>query len=471
MQLALKLFHGSSRNIKPALLPCAFLFAAAILPLSAQCIVDNPGGSKVNIYRPPDANVPEAKFSPLSALNKSLPQWLCLATGYRVRFEGYSGGNFQANNSDSYLLTRFRFGVLISPTSWFKVYAELQDATAWGKDQPLAPPYQSTWDLRRAYLDLGNIEQDRLSLRIGRQDLNFGAGRLVGTSYWRNASKGFDAAEMNLNWNWLRVTVFAASPVIALDNGLSHHQEGNNLYGIYGALKHLLPRSVIEPYLLWRVSPGMKTEGGKLSHLDEKTVGVRWAGNVSRWDYDAEGAGQIGNIGTDRIRSWAATSVVGYTLEPVRLRPRLFSEYSFASGDENPKDGRHATFDQLYPNLHDHHGLADQVAWQNLKEIRTGARISLRRNWMLAGIYNNWWLASATDAFYNSSDTIVARDPRGLSGTHIGEEFDLETSYRFNRQLELGTGIGHLLPGAFLVNTHHNHAYTYPYVMLNYNFF
>ncbi|HXF27149.1 MAG TPA: alginate export family protein, partial [Bryobacteraceae bacterium] len=116
-------------------------------------------------------------------------------------------------------------------------------------------------------------------------------------------------------------------------------------------------------------------------------------------------------------------------------------------------------------------GLADQVAWQNLKEFRAGARISLRRNWTVAGVYNDWWLASATDAFYNSSGSIVARDPKGLSGTHIGEEYDAETTYRFNRDLEFGTGIGHILPGGFLAKTIKGKPYTYPYVMLNYNFF
>ncbi len=85
-------------------------------------------------------------FRPFPTLNNSLPEWLCFTAGYRARFEGYSGGSFQPNNSDSYLLTRFRLGVAIRPTEWFKVYAELQDATAFGKDQPLAPPYQSTWD-------------------------------------------------------------------------------------------------------------------------------------------------------------------------------------------------------------------------------------------------------------------------------------------------------------------------------------
>ncbi len=433
--------------------------------------MQNPGGSKTNIYRPGDADVPAAKFSPLSYLNSELPGWLCFTAGYRMRFESYSAGNFQDGNSDSYLLTRFRFGMLVKPAGWLGLYTELQDATAFWKNPPLGPPYQSTWDLRRAYVDLGDIGKGRLALRVGRQDLNFGYGRLVGTSYWRNASRGYDAVLATLGWDWLRVSAFAASPVVVLDNGLSHHQEGNNLHGLYGDFDRLVPGSAIEPFVFWRLSPGIKTEEGGLAKLDEKTAGVRWAGDRSRFDYDVEIAGQTGSIGPDRIRAWAWSAIAGYNLEPGGLKTRAFVKYDFASGDRNPKDGVHGTFDQLYPNIHDHHGLADQIAWQNLKSLRSGVRVSLRPNWMVAGAYNGWWLASATDAFYNSSGSVVARDSKGLSGTHVGNEYDLQSSYRFDRDMEFGAGIGYVRSGKFLLRTNRARSYTYPYVMLNYNFF
>ena len=85
---------------------------------------------------------------------------------------------------------------------------------------------------------------------------------------------------------------------------MSHHQEGNDFYGIYGAFRDRIPDSVVEPYIRWRLSPGFKSEEGKISKLDEKTVGLRWAGTASRFDYDAETATQFGNIGTDPIRAW-----------------------------------------------------------------------------------------------------------------------------------------------------------------------
>ncbi len=455
----------------PVVLLCGtLLLALSGIPLPAQCIVENPGGSRANIYRPIDADVPAARFSPLSRVNESLPKWLCFTAGYRARFEGYTAGGFQTGNSDSYLLTRFRLGVSIKPKNWFKVYAELQDADVFWKE-PKAPPYQSTWDLRRAYIDLGDTEQHHIGFRVGRQDLAFGWLRLVGTSYWRNASRGYDAAMMIVDWKRLRVNAFAAAPVIAAGNGLSHHQAGNNLHGLYGRLRNLAPHSDVEPYFLWRLSPGMKTEAGQAGKLDEKTLGFHWIGTASRFDYDAEIAQQFGSQGTDAIRAWGWSAIAGYTIGSSPMKPRLSFKYDYASGDRNPKDGVHGTFDQLYPNIHDHHGLADQVAWQNLISVRTVFRISPRRNWMISSAYNEWWLASANDGFYNSSGAVVVRDPRGLSGTHIGREYDLQTSYRINRDLELGAGIGHIRSGEGLLHAHHARSYTYPYVMLNYNFY
>jgi hypothetical protein len=259
--------------------------------------------------------------------------------------------------------------------------------------------------------------------------------------------------------------------VVAAANGLGHHQQGNNIHGVFSSFKKLIPNSTVEPYVFWRLTPGIKTEEGNLAKLDEKTVGLRWAGTASRFDYDAETTGQTGHIGGDDIRAWAWSAVAGYNFEVLQRKTRVFVKYDFASGDRNPKDGVHGTFDQLYQNIHDHHGIADQIAWQNLKSVRSGVKFSVRRNWVLASAYNGWWLASANDAFYNSSGSIVARDPRGLSGTHIGNEYDVQTSYRVDRNLELGAGLGYIRSGEFLLRTNHAPSYTYPYVMMNYNFF
>jgi hypothetical protein len=440
--------------------------------LAAQCLVNNPGGSKINPNRPAESDTPEARVSPLALVNRNLPHWMCFAAGYRTRFEGYDGNGFVPNQSDSYLLTRFRLGMLVSPQKWLAVYTELQDTDAFFKTPPRTPPYQETWDLRRAYVDLGDVQEGHWALRAGRQDLNFEDGRLLGTSYWRNASHGFDAVEAVTNWSQISATAFAASPVVIFENGLSHHQPGHNLYGLDAKLKGVVRGAAIEPFLFWRVAPGLVAENGAPAHLDEKTVGVRFAGTIREaWDFETEGAAQSGRLGGDPIRAWAWLAIGGYTFPHLPLKTRLFGEYDYASGDRNPNDGVHGMFDQISPNVHDRLGLADQFAWQNLKMVRAGVRVWARRNWIFAAAWQDYRLASRTDGFYNSSASIVARDARGLSGDHIGEEYDIQTSYRLDRNLEFGAGFGHVLPGTFLARTGHGAAYSYPYILMSYNFF
>jgi hypothetical protein len=458
--------------MRQGLLALCSVLLSAVSPLSAQCIVNNPGGSKVNPNRPADSDTPPAGFSPLSVVNSTLPDWVCFTAGYRTRWEGDSNPNFLPGRTDDYLLSRFRFGMYLKPLSWLHVFAETQDTDAFWKTPPLAPPFQETWDLRRAYVELGNVQEGRFAVRAGRQDLNFGDGLLIGTSYWRNASRGYDAVEAVSNQGSFSATLFAASPVNLQDNGLSHHQAGNNLYGIDVRLNRPARNITIEPFTFWRVTPRLATENGGPGNLSEVTAGARSAGTIfRRWDYDTEGALQFGRLGADRVRASAWMGIAGYTFHPGHVRARLFGAFDFASGDRNPHDGLHGTFDQLYPNIHDHLGLADQFARQNLKAVRGGVRVWVRPQWIVAAAWNDYWLSSRTDGYYNSSGAIVARDAAGMSGTHIAEEYDLQSSYRFDRNLELGLGIGKVVPGEFLLKTKHPASYVYPYLMMSYNFF
>jgi hypothetical protein len=118
---------------------------------------------------------------PSDELNKELPKWLKFSAEFRARLESFSGGGFKPDASDAYYLNRIRISLLIQPANWIKVFAQTQDARVFFKNQnPPAPPYQNTWDLRLAYLELGDSEKGIVGVRTGRQELNFGEQRLIG---------------------------------------------------------------------------------------------------------------------------------------------------------------------------------------------------------------------------------------------------------------------------------------------------
>src|SRR5690242_9883284 len=127
-------------------------------------------------------------------LNEELPRWLRLSGEYRVRFEGLGNGAFKSDNDDAYVLGRARVNTTVIPTRWLKLQFQGQDAQVWGRNaKPDGPPYEDTFDVRQAYVEVGSLESSKLGLRVGRQELFFGEQRLIGHLNWTNTARSFDA--------------------------------------------------------------------------------------------------------------------------------------------------------------------------------------------------------------------------------------------------------------------------------------
>lgn len=211
--------------------------------------------------------------SPAATINHGLPSWLVFGGEYRSRFEGYSGGSYKPNATDDYLLSRLKLDLTIRPTAWMKFFIEGMDSRALEKT-PAVPTYQNTWDIRQAYIELGDTEKDIFGLRVGRQELMYGDQRLIGISNWTNTERNFDAIRGTARYKGYRLDVFASSIVNPVTGAFDHHLQGNNLHGAYGGIDKLGPRMIIEPYVLWRLQHGVKNEENVVSKLNEKIGGA-----------------------------------------------------------------------------------------------------------------------------------------------------------------------------------------------------
>lgn len=411
-------------------------------------------------------------LTPSDELNKTLPKWLRFSGEFRGRLEGFTGGVFQPNNDDLYFLSRFRLNLGVQPSSWLKFRFQAQDARVGGKNQnPAAPPYQDTLDLRLAYVELGDSEKKSVGLRVGRQELAFGEERLLGNVNWLNTARSFDAVRATVRHGRYKLDAFASAVVVQRDGEFDRRQAGNNLHGLYGSIENPVPHSTLEPYVFWRLSPRLLTESRTTGNLDSKTIGVRWVGKLPlNFDYGAEVAGQTGSLASDRIRAWAGHWLTGYTIKRARYQPRLTAEYNYASGDKDSRDGRRGTFDQLYPTPHDKYGLADQVGWKNIHHARAGIESKVRPKWLLSSRYSSWWLASSRDALYGAGGAVVARSADGSAGRHVGQEIDWQAMYSMSGQAQIAGGFAHVFPGEFLKHTTPGKSFNYPYLSVNYIF-
>jgi hypothetical protein len=244
---------------------------------------------------------------------------------------------------------------------------------------------------------------------------------------------------------------------------------------MYGGIDNvLLPTSSLEPFVLWRVDPSVSVEPtpeskAKTGHESEQAYGVRYKGvALSNFDYSVEAIREGGTDGDNNIRAWGTTDGIAYRFAPVPWKPRVFTQYDYASGDKNPKDPVHGTFDTMYPTAHDRFGISDQFGWQNIKAIRAGATVEPHNRWTVTAQWLDFWLASATDSLYNTSGGSIVRDTAGTAGNHIGQEADLYTWYELNRHVNVGFGFAHIFPGQYLMIMEKGPNYTYPYFALNF---
>jgi hypothetical protein len=403
--------------------------------------------------------------------NELTPAWLTVRGEFRNRMEGGTNIGYTDGRDDLYWLNRFRFDVDVRPGRNFAVVVQAQDARVVAKDVgPTSVPFRNPLDLRQAYADIGDADRGSLTVRVGRQEMFYGEQRLVGHLTWVNAARSFDGVRATYRTTGFKLDAFATSVVRILDNEFDKSGNGNRFLGVYGSATTWIPQATVEPYVFWRRDTLQRGELGGIGNLSVATIGTRWVGKLpAGFDYGVEMAVQAGTIATDDVNAWAGHWIGGKTLGgPWKVR--IAEEYNFASGDRNPTDGRRQTFDQLYPTGHDKLGLADQVGWRNIRDLRSIVELTPARGWPITGSVHSWWLADPHDALYNAGGAVVARVPGGAVGSRVGDEVDVQLAHAITPQVQVAAGVARVFPAEFLDRVSPGANYTYPFLMVTYIF-
>jgi hypothetical protein len=461
-----------------------FASAAAIGPFSpsvASAQQPEQAASQTAQQTPPQASAQPAAQTPIptpapkpplpNRFNEVTPKWLSLRGEFRDRMEGGSNIGFTSGRDDLYNLSRFRFDVAVKPNPLFSVLVQAQDARVERKDiGSITSPFRDTFDLRQAYADIGNTQTGPFTLRVGRQEMFFGEQRLVGHLTWVNGARSFDGVRATFRTKGFKLDAFGTSVVRILDDQFDKSGNGNRFVGAYGSATSWIPKATVEPYVFWRSDQAQKAERGDVGDLSSATIGTRWVGKLpASFDYGTEMAYQTGSLGSDNISAWAGHWIVGNTLGGA-WKVRIAEEYNFASGDGNPTDGRRQTFDQLYPTGHDKLGLADQVGWKNIRDLRSIVELMPYKGWPVTASLHSWWLADTHDALYSASGAVVTRVATGAVGSRVGDEIDVQLTHAISPQVLLAGGVAHVFPSQFLKTTTPGADYTYPFVMVTYVF-
>ena len=182
---------------------------------------------------------------------------------------------------------------------------------------------------------------------------------------------------------------------------------------------------------------------------DVHTPGGRLTTTRDSWDVELGAAAQVGAYGDETHRGAMVHGALGYTAAALNAS-RFGVAYNYGSGDSDPSDGTHSTFDNQYPLNHAFYGYMDFFALQNLHNIEVTFNTVLVRGLAARVAYQRFWLVQEdTDAWYNAGAGVVRQAPLDVA-SHVGGEIDITLGGSFwQERVALEGGYGRLLAGEY----------------------
>ena len=269
----------------------------------------------------------------------------------RLRYEyddGFSIKGYEPGGHDQLLLERVRLDFSARFWDQPRVFLQLQDAhpflTRLGQaDFPTSSPIEDTLDIRQLYAEWLTIGGTPFGFRVGRQQISYGDQRVFGPGNWGNTGRfAWDAAMLKFDTAWFATDLWVGKYLTyQTDVWPDRSVEDFLTFVNYTQIKKL-PFRLDGFYVLkydWSGKvAGERGSGDLLSH----TAGLQAEAHAfdDVLDVSATFAAQLGRYGRDLLRAFGANARVGATA-PFAWHPRIGGQYTWGSGDSNPRDGVH----------------------------------------------------------------------------------------------------------------------------------
>ena len=375
----------------------------------------------------------------------------------QMRFESREN-NFDFNDGtdaltdDSWMLNRFRAGILLKPSDWVKFYFQGQDSREFGSDRPdipgaLGAEGDNPFDLRQAWVEFGGGKASQWSLKAGRQVLLYGDQRLVGPLEWSTLSRTFDAVKLRWdNGQGLWVDAFVSSVVVPDRYSFDESDHDSVFSGLYAHLPKTGPQDT-EVYLFHLNDTDRDDDFITLGTHMKSTPGA-----LGAWDYEAEFAYQTGTAGGRDLSAFASYIEAGYTFATA-WKPRVALEYSYGSGDDNPADGDQGAFQNLYPTNHPNYGYMDVFSWSNMHDVVLHLSAKPCAKLIAGADLHAFWLADTADTWRRANAKTPVRPASPGASSFAGMEADLLLNYTVSKNCSLTAGYSHFFAGSYLDDT------------------
>lgn len=352
-----------------------------------------------------------------------------------------------------------------------------------------------------AYIELKEFLYSPLTLKIGRQDLWFGKGFIIGNSLMDTqgtlfapeytAMNSFDAVRATLDYDpWTIDVVYAK-----LSENMYRGDDDKNLYGVNVGYVFDSYNAEAEAYYWFKQdrNPVSATNvagfslQSKTNEIDNDvhTIGLRGSMDpIEDWTVALEGAYQMGSqLGIaqqNEVRNrsaWAIDALVEcrYWQDQFAWKPVVSAEYIFYSGDSQSGNrdtstsstytgwdpmyrGKFDTAIREFQNVFYATSQTTTPAYTNQHQILLKGTIEPTDSLAFTATYGNFWL---DQSFANTSST---GSPYGNgstaenTGIYVGQEVDLELKWDYTEDVSFGLLAGWFFPGEVFASNSDNIA-------------
>jgi Alginate export len=393
-------------------------------------------------------------------LRKGADNWyMTIAGEARQVWEQVGNDNFgQAPFMNGYLNERYMLSFDLHYGDHVRTFFELKsglNSFRFGGPRPID---EKKLDFQAGYLELGTAEtRNWIRVRAGRQEMEYGSGRLIDVREGPNVRLSFDGFKVLGKINSWRIDGFAMRP--DEDNFGFFDNIPNPQIGFWGvwATRPLSETVSLDAFYLGLDRKRATLQRGTAQEV-RHSIGARFSRPIATerpaLDFDYEALCQFGTFGSANIRAWTVASETGYRFPTMKLQPRFSAKADISSGDHpisNPNTL--GTFNPLFPKG-DYFGVLATVGPGPINFIDVHPRIDLTFPHNITA-FVDWlfyWRQSLEDGVYSVPGFLI-RAADGSRARFVGHRIGTQERWQVTTHIWFQADYGIFYAGRFLKET------------------
>ncbi|WP_373089058.1 alginate export family protein [Sneathiella sp.] len=384
--------------------------------------------------------------------------FLSLGGEIRERYEYTENPSFGADPQDKngVWLQRLVLQADVHLGEHFRIFSQLSSSLSAGRNGGPSPVDEDRLDLQNAFIDIATAPavEDMVRLRVGRQEISLGSGRLVDVREGPDVRRNFDGLRFDIGEKkgWTS-SIIALRPVVPSEGVFDDRTNRDQaLWGAYATIPSDFPtsHSDMDIYYLGYQSENAVFVQGTADEV-RHSLGMRLFGDKVGWDWNWEAVGQFGTFGDSDIVAWTLAMDTGYQIADFTWKPRFGASINIASGDHSASDGQLNTFNPLFPRGN-YFSNAAVLGPRNFFNLNPSIEVHPSSILTMGANVNFFWRLETNDGVYTPSGSIL-RAPNGSDKRYVATAISANISAQLTERFSLEAVYTHMQPGTFIKAT------------------